>query len=393
MATGMRVAFLSHTSTVSGGEHSLLSLLAALPAGVDPTVVCPRGDLADRVDALGIPVTRCHGTAGSLKLHPVHTTRAIGELALAALAVRRHASRVHADVVHANSIRAGLIAAAAARLGAPSPVVHVRDCLPHSAAADLVRSVITHEASAVVAISQHVANNFVADDARRVHVIDNPVDLDRFDPDEISRAEARAQLALDPDIPLLGLVGQITPWKGQDDAIRALMAVRSRYPRAHLLLVGEPKFVDRATRFDNRSYLASLHALIDDLGLREAVTFLGERRDVPAVMRALDVLLLPSVEEPFGRSLIEAMAMGTTVVATDVGGPAEIVVDGINGLLAPPRDPERWAHAVIELLDDPGRRERLAAAGRATALERFDHRRHAAAISAVYETATTDVRS
>ena len=152
--------------------------------------------------------------------------------------------------------------------------------------------------------------------------------------------------------PVLALVGQITPWKGQEEAVRAIARVRAAYPSAILLLVGEAKFVSRATRYDNRSYLRRLHETVAELGLGDAVRFLGEREQVPDILRACDVALLPSWEEPFGRAVVEAMAMGTPVIATSVGGPAEIIRDGVDGVLVAPRRTDELAAAIIELLAD-----------------------------------------
>jgi glycosyltransferase involved in cell wall biosynthesis len=159
--------------------------------------------------------------------------------------------------------------------------------------------------------------------------------------------------------------------KGQDTAVRALAALRRHRRDARLLLVGEPKFVSRSTRYDNLRLRDELRDLIADCGVEDAVDFMGERDDVPTIMRAIDALLVPSWEEPLGRSVLEAMASGTPVIATDVGGPREVIEDGVSGLLAPPRRPDRWAATAARLLDDGALRERIAAAARTTIETRF----------------------
>jgi glycosyltransferase involved in cell wall biosynthesis len=111
---------------------------------------------------------------------------------------------------------------------------------------------------------------------------------------------------------------------------------------------------------------------------------MGERDDVPAVLRAVDLLLVPSWEEPFGRSVVEAMAMRVPVVATSVGGPAEIVRAGVDGLLLEPRRPKRWAEAIEPFLDEPDRLAPMGASGRARALERFSLSAHVEAVVAAY---------
>jgi glycosyltransferase involved in cell wall biosynthesis len=140
-----------------------------------------------------------------------------------------------------------------------------------------------------------------------------------------------------------------------------------------------------AARYDNEAYEAALHGLTSDLGVGEAVTFLGERTDIPEILRALDVVLVPSWEEPFGRTVIEAMAMGTPVIATSVGGPAEIIRSGRDGLLLPPRDPARWAESVCNLLRHPEIREDMGRRGRDRVMSTFAREAEVDAVLESYE--------
>jgi glycosyltransferase involved in cell wall biosynthesis len=379
----MRVLYVNHTSHMSGGERSLLSLLGGLPGDVRAHVACPGGPLADAVRQLGVDVLPLPGTAGSLKLHPTRTPRAVAELTLAALAVRRHARAVQADLVHANSIRAGLTAGMAARLGGPPAISHVRDCLPPGRVSSLTRRLVSSMSAVVLANSRHTAARFAVDGTRAaVLVAHSPIDLRQFDPARVDRIAARDRLGLAPSDVALGVIGQLTPWKGQDDAVRATAEVRRVHPDVRLLLAGSAKFVSGATRHDNLAYVRRLEELVEQLGLREHVSFLGERDDVPELMRALDVLLVPSWEEPYGRAVVEAMAMGVPVIATEVGGPAEIIRDG-EGVLLPPRRPELWARELVPLIRDPQARAALGEAGRARA-SAFGVEAHVADVIAVY---------
>jgi glycosyltransferase involved in cell wall biosynthesis len=381
----MRVLYVNHTGLLGGAERSLLSLLDFLPADFDGRLACPPGPLHDDATRRGVRVVPIAGSAGSLKLHLVQTPIALGAMAVAAAGLLRAARFWHADVLHANSIRAGMIAEPVARaLGRPL-VLHVRDCLPPSPLTRRLQQSLAERAAVVIAISHHVARAFDPDGtARRLEVIDNPFDLTRLDPASIDRNAARSRLGLAPDQPALALVGQITPWKGQEESIRALARTRRTHPNAVLLLVGEAKFVARATRYDNRSYLRRLHETVAELGLDGAVRFLGEREDVPEILRACDVALVPSWDEPFGRSVVEAMAMGVAVVSTAVGGPAEIIRDGIDGVLVAPRQAHALAAAIAGLLDEPATRHALGRAARASAIERFGAHRHVAGVTSLY---------
>lgn len=379
----MRVLYVNHTGRVSGGEISLLTLLSGLPAGIEPAVACPPGELTERVRELGVRVLPIPGTDASLRLHPTRTPRALLEMARAAAAVRHAAAAASAEVVHANSIRAGLICA---RPGSGRKVVvHVRDCLPPGPASRLTLRAIGR-ADALVANSEYT-RRALGPAAAGARVVYNPVQLDRFAGLSLSPTAARERLGLDGDGPVLGVVAQITPWKGQDDAIRMAGLLARDRPGLRLLLVGGAKFDSAATRYDNRAHLAALQRLAESSGLGERVVFLGDRRDVPEVLRAMDLLLAPSWEEPFGRSIVEAMAAGTPVVATAVGGPPEILAPGGEecGVLLPPRDPETWAAEIERLLENPTRRLRLAERARRAAAERFSVERHVASVRALYE--------
>ncbi len=380
-----RVLYVSHTARVSGAERSLLDLAGALPPHVEPVIATPQGDLADRARQRGIATISIPAVDAGLRARPLHAARAAAAIALGAVAVAGAARRTGADVVHANSVRSGLVAVLAARLGAPRPVVHLRDCLPATPLTARIRRAVDRNAAAVVANSGHTAEVWGGN--RHLDVVPSPVDLRRFDPALVDAAATRAALGFTAgDGPLLGVVGQITPWKGQDDAIRICALLRRRHPGVHLLVMGGVEFDAPGTSNDNRAFATSLPELARSLGVADRVRLLGRREDVPALVAALDVLLVPSWEEPLGRTVLEGMAMGRPVVATSRGGPRELVEHGRTGWLAPPRAPEQWASVVEEALrgDAPAR---VGAAAMA-AVRAFGLDRHVAGVCAVYDRIT-----
>jgi glycosyltransferase involved in cell wall biosynthesis len=365
----MNVLYVNHTGQVSGAEKSLLEVVRGATPLLSPIVASPDGPLVDRLRDIGVPHVSIRGMDASLRLHPRHTAVALSDIARSARAIRAAARRHDASVVHANSIRAGLMATLTADHHRPPTIVHMRDRLPTSRISTVSLRAISR-ADLLIANSLYTAASL--DDAgvtcpRRV--IGNPVDLDRFDPGQVDRAGARAAFRVSDGDYVALVLAQITPWKGQEEAIRAIARVREHHPSVRLLLAGSAKFVSKATRYDNYAYLETLERLVDELRLRDHVRFLGECDDVPSLLRATDTLLVPSWEEPFGRSMIEAMAMGVPVIATTVGGPAEVITDHLNGLLVPPRNPEAWAATIKRLIESPGRQARLARNGRLRALE------------------------
>jgi glycosyltransferase involved in cell wall biosynthesis len=383
----MKVLYVNHTAEVSGGERSLLSLLRSPPAGVEVRLAAPPGLLTEEATRLGVEVEAIAGTAGSLRVHPVHTPKAMAEIAVAARSVRKIARGWGADLLHANSIRGGLILGAA-QPGLPT-VDHIRDCLPAGMAGTATMRVISRTATSIVANSE-----YTADSVRRlapradVVVVYNSLDLDHWDPALVDRVHARAALRqVRPRSLLLGVVAQLTPWKGQDTAIEALRILRDQGVDAHLLMIGSAKFVAASTRFDNNAYVEELKARVADARLESRVTFMGERSDVRELISALDVLLLPSREEPFGRAVIEAMAMRVPVVATDVGGPREILTDGVGGFLVDPEDPPAWAEAIRRFVDYPRLGIEMGQTGRLRVERQFGSERQVARILEVYEKA------
>lgn len=380
---GIKVLYVNHTGQVSGAEKSLLELVRGASPAISPIVACPDGPLAGAVAELGVERVSIPAVDGSLKLHPRYTSVALSTIARGALAVHAAAKRHGVSVIHANSIRAGLLVTLPPHGRGPARVVHLRDRLPDSRVSRLTLKAIGR-ADLLITNSRYTAESL--DDAGIMStrwVIGNPVDLRRFYPERIDRAAARQSLGLTPSDYATTVLAQITPWKGQEEAIQAVARVRHDHPNVRLLLVGSAKFLSKATRYDNRAYLDRLHRLVDDLGLRDHVKFVGERDDVPAVLRATDTLLIPSWEEPFGRSMIEAMAMGVPVIATSVGGPAEVISEHHDGMLVPPRLPEAWAEAIRSLIESPSLQSRLAENGRARA-QTFAVESHVEELSSAY---------
>jgi glycosyltransferase involved in cell wall biosynthesis len=323
----------------------------------------------------------------SLRPHPIHTPLGLASIRSAGVALARVAERTRAEVIHANTPRAGLVAAVARRLGAPPVVVRAHEHPPPSALGRATRAVLVRSATSVAAVSDYTASGFNeglrAPVATRVY---NSIDHARFRRDRVRPAALREELGLSRSAKLLGEVAQITPWKGQDTAIATLAEVRKRGLDAHLVLVGSVVFGGKNVRHDNHAYHARLERLAEELGVSEAVHFLGQRTDVPEIMRALDLTLLPSWWEPFGLVTVESMALGTPPLVSSVGAGPELVADGVTGRVLPPRRPDLWGAAVTKLLEQPVARRRLAASG-PRAAARFTDAIHAREMLALYEAA------
>lgn len=189
--------------------------------------------------------------------------------------------------------------------------------------------------------------------ADRIRYVPNGIDLTRFRRSPTERARVRTELGFE-DRPVLLGVGRFEPAKDHANMLTAFCLVVEQRPDALLVLIGQGRLE------------STIREHADVLGVGEHVVFLGKRDDVSAVMNAADVYLMSSAWEGLPLVLLEAAAVGLPIVATDVGGNAEVVIDGESGLLVPPADPEALAHALLRMLSLPaGTRERWGQTGRA----------------------------
>jgi glycosyltransferase involved in cell wall biosynthesis len=214
---------------------------------------------------------------------------------------------------------------------------------------------------------------------RHYAVIPNAVDLGDF-AGPVDRAAVRASLGVPTGAPLLLMAGRISPWKGQHVFVEALARVRRTYPDVCGVIVG------LAEEADGPGYAGRVQAQAEALGLAQHLHMAGYRGDMPQVLAAADVVVHCSVKpEPFGRVIIEGMAAGRPVVASALGGAAEIIANRLDGLLTPAGDPDALAAAVQRLLADPGERERLGQAARRTVARRYQVDAHVRAVRTFYE--------
>jgi len=272
--------------------------------------------------------------------------------------------------------------ALAARLSGCPLVWHIHEIIVHPLfMRKFIAWLVTMLADSVVAISGAVGDHLLADRpsaATKVVVIPDAVDTRRFHP-QVDGSPIRQELGLGANDVLVGCVGRIHAWKGQDLLVEAARHVVARMPNVHFAIVGdivpgqpEPKRIveQRIRRWD----------------LGANVHLLGFRREMPRVMAALDILVLPStLPEPLGMVLLEAMAMAVPVVAAAHGGALEVVVDGETGLLVPPGDAQALADAIVRLASDPTRRRRMGAAGRRRTETKYRFDQHVAAFQELYD--------
>lgn len=353
-----KVLLLCEYATLNGGERSMLATLDSVRrAGFSVSAIAqPVGPLADGLRAKGIGVLPFVATDSTGRRFPKDELR--DEL-------RDLLTRRRPHLLHANSLSMGrLCGPVAAELGIPS-IAHLRDIIKLSsqAVADLnchTRLLAVSEATR----QSHAAGGLAAE---KIHVLYNGVDLDRFHPRPKSGYLHR-ELALPPEIQLVGTIGQIGVRKGLDVLARAAVLLKDELPNVHYLVVGQ-RWSDKP---ESRKFEADLRTT-GTSELAGRMHFLGFRDDVERIFKELTLLAHPARQEPLGRVLLEAAASGVAVVATDVGGTREIFPpDSHAARLVPPDDADALAAAMLDLIGNKSLRARIAAAARRRAEEAFN---------------------
>jgi len=354
------VVYLHATDVLAGGERSLVNLIRHLdPARFRARVVCDATDeFVGSVTACGTPVERLRFPG--LRPPGPAAVRTVRRLA-------RLCKQAEAAILHANTPRTNLYAALAGRMAKVPVVWHCRNLLePGMRDTDRWFAWLPDR---IICNSDAIAARFAGSRWRdRVLTVMNGVDLTEYRPD-LSGAAVRAELGW-ASRPIVAAISRLDPEKGHDVLLEAMRRLATRCPDARLVIAGRAA-VDPAGRH------AALQRRIESLGLGAAVRLVGFRRDIPALLAAADVCVLPAEAEACGRVLLEAMAMAKPVVATASGGTPEIVQDGVTGILVPPGDAGAVAAALENLLRDPGRAGSMGAAGRDRAVAHFTIEAHA----------------
>jgi glycosyltransferase involved in cell wall biosynthesis len=381
----MKILFYNHTGQVSGAERVLLMILSLLDrARFGSFVVCPEhGPLEEMAMDLGATVENVAGLDARFTWRLDTLVRYCKSFFGVIRQLRRRVVDARPDLVHANSIRSGLVATAAT-IGLGTPVVwHLHDLLPRHPLSTAIRTFAAFSSrTRMIAVSEAVSRNFcgrfspVLQD--RVSVILNSIDLDKFQLDQTARRSICKELRFRKSDFTVGVVGQLTPRKGQLELLRAFSQALKKVPNSVLLIVGAPLFNS------DHEYLELLKQTSAELGITKKVRLLGGRSDISTIMQGLDLLVVNSAAEPFGLVILEAMACGTPVLATAVDGIPEIIRHQENGWLVPARDERALADAIVHLQQRLLLRERLAKQARPEVAERFSVERYMADLQNFY---------
>lgn len=282
------------------------------------------------------------------------------------------------ELVHLNnSIIKNHVWMIAARLAKIPCVTHERGINPRYLAR---AQMLARGLAAVICISDAVRANFVERSVSGLNLVTIPNGLDPAEMHvQCSPEDVRRELGLAPDRPLVGMVGNIKPWKGQEVVIRAIALLKRQFPGIVCLLIGN-------TSPESADYHRRILALVEEFGLADNIIIMGYRREVADYVNAVQVLIHASIlPEPFGRVLLEGMALRKPLVASRGGGVPEIVVDGVTGRLYRPGAPDHLAECLAQLLHDRAAASRMGEAGYNRLCTRFSIDRNVSATQELYD--------
>ncbi|NDJ51538.1 MAG: glycosyltransferase family 4 protein [Chloroflexi bacterium] len=398
-----RILYVHHAGGIGGAPLSLLFLLQKLDRSrFEPMVITLKpGPVVDLYRGEGIETqveprisdfshTELEWYGGrDLWRLPIKVARILPSLGQ----MRRLLRQLQPDLVHLNSSTLAYLTSACHRENIPC-VLHIREPITQGYLGlrrSWLRRVIARNASEVVAISQHDANQLIL--KSNVHVIHNFVDFNSFDR-HLDGGAVREALGIDPAQAIITMLGGVAEPKGTLTLIKALPELVQAVPEVKVLIAGPPPkalsepglkgLIKKFIGVDayQKTVQREISALPADA--QEALIFTGIRRDIPQILAASQALVFPSVVPHFARPVIEAAAMGVPAVASNLGGPRELIIPDQTGLLIPPNDPSALAIALVDLLRNPQWAAQLGEAAYQRARQMFDSNSNAQATFAVY---------
>jgi glycosyltransferase involved in cell wall biosynthesis len=371
----MRIAFLNYSAQLGGAEHSLLGLLSGLnKQRFEPLLIhAEEGPLIAEVKKLGIATFHLpfEFEIGGFKREQLFKTLLAHPFSI--LKIKKWINQLKGVLIsqsvrciHANQPKSHFLAMLAGDCGIPY-ILHIRDIFPRGSAAWYIYQILfSGKNGHAVAISNAVFRELPGKVKRACRVVYNGVSPG---PVSIQKGNVRERLGLGPETVLICAVGRLVPWKGFELLIQSFSEFAPRFPRVHLVILGE-------TFYGDPSYRETLLSCIRTAGVEGRVHLPGYKSPITDYLAASEFLVHPSDNEPFGRVLIEAMAQSKPVVAFRTGGIPEIITHKKTGYLVDPRTSGALCAGMRWILEHPEESRIMGVAARDCVVTRFSLERH-----------------
>jgi len=360
----IKVLHLITSLEVGGAQHGLLLGLPRFNSEKYEHIICSLMDriqMAEQFRRAGIEV---HSLGLKTKMD-----------FSVAIRLRRLLKEVRPDVLHTYLLHSNVIGRIVGRLTGVPRIIGSERTIGQARYWGRLLTKLTNPLTDAVEVNSQTGAIAIEDNLgvprEKIELIRSGVNLDEYSK-PTDGAEIRTDLALNQNQHLVLYVGRLRRVKGVEFGLRAFALAKDKRPNLYMALAGEGE------------QLYNLQNLVDALGINNHVKFLGVRNDLPDLLAAADSILMPSLNEGFPRTAIEAMAAGKPIVATRVGGTPEAIIDGKTGILVPAKDIRAMAKALISLIDDPLLRNRLGTAGAELARENYSINNYVNRLDEVY---------
>ncbi len=366
----IKIVFIIGSLQLGGAERQLAELAVRLDKErfeVEICCIAQGGPLLEYVREHGVPVRIFDFFLKKGKYNPVSHIHIIREL----WKIFHYIRTSDADIVHAFLYTAYIVGIPCARLSGVPLTLASRRSLGYfkdtSYLKQPLENLVNRLTHVVLVNSKAVKADVLARekiDPEKIRLIYNGVDIGMFQEMEVDTLNLKQELGIPEDSIIIGVVANLIHYKGHRGIIEAARIIKPQEPRAKFVLVGRDGGIKN-----------ELDVMIDMYELGDTIFFTGDRTDVPRLMHLFDIAALTSHEEGFSNVILEAMASGTPLVATAVGGNPEAVVNEETGLLVPPRSPEELADALLRLLKNPEMRNHMGTKGLERVREYFSMER------------------
>jgi glycosyltransferase involved in cell wall biosynthesis len=346
----MKVMFVSPVRGMSGAEIVLARFMEQNP-DIDTAVILPNGPLYEHLCRAGVRVYRSRGLNQlRRRQNRFWPLLFLGRWFVSSIEILRVCRNERPDVIQANHVSAAIYSFVAARLLSIPLICHIHDILADGRVEYRVCSWLARHITGFVAVSHAVRDALVRNNVapEKISVIYNGIDAERgFNPDLHHRGHLRRKYNLSPDVILVGIVGMLVTLKGVHVFLDAIKRLRTEVQgNVRFLIIGDTWNVADP-------YVASLLGTVQSAGLGELVIFTGQLSNMSEVFADLDVVVNCSIEpDSLPTIILEAMAMGKIVVASNIGGIPEMIQHGVTGLLFPPSDTSALAGLLDNVIAD-----------------------------------------
>jgi sugar transferase (PEP-CTERM/EpsH1 system associated) len=332
-----RLMIITHNLAIGGLQQIVVNLAQNICKDkFSISILCLRdlGEYVSEIDRLGI------------KVHFVWKGKRTNYFLFFRIANLLRKEKIH--IIHTHNSQSLVDGTLGALLSGVRNIIHTEHgrIFPDKRRYILMERILSRFVFKVVGVSDQTSQNmnkYVRIPFSKITTIVNGIDGSKYRPD-IEKKAKKEELGLDPQAPVIGTIGRLVKEKGIEYLIMALKTIVADYPGIRLMIVGQGILQQ------------SLRELVNQNGLKDNVFFTGSRLDTPQLYKVFDLFVLPSISEGLPMVLLEALASGCPIIATEVGGIPSLIQHGVNGSLVPPKDPDSLSKEILKLLGDAEKR-------------------------------------